>query len=152
MKKIKTQLGKQVARMLDQDGSEYTLLASKYMYDTFQIEIDDHRVMNFVCHEYPGLSNGVMIHSKFLYELAGVSKIDELINSANEANLRATSVTTAIELHKDKKDFLAHFKSFVHLDPKTENTNLIDQAMHLHTVEIEEVVLPIFDKNYTESE
>lgn len=96
MKKPKTQLGKRIAMLLSNQGEDYALIASAKEYDTFQIATDGHQVMDIVCHNYPNLAHGVLIHSRSSYDLPSDDVAPVLISRANNANLKSTSVITAI--------------------------------------------------------
>lgn len=151
MKKPKTQLGKQIEALLNKQGDDYVLLSSAKEYDTFQLEFADHQVMDIVCHEYPNLAHGVMLHSKSNYALPDSNRLNALIIAANNANLKTTSVIAAIEHHSDEQAFTVHFKSFTHLNPQADNKSLINEAMELHLTEMDEIILPHF-KNMNKEE
>lgn len=144
MKKPKTQLGIQVAALLNNQGDDYALIASAKEYDNFQIMIDDHQAINIVCHAYPELAHGLLIHTRSIYPLFKKTAIPELIRAANDANLKSASVITAIEVSSDEQAFTIQLKSFIHFAPGMEISPLFDDAMKLHMQEIEGVILPYF--------
>ena len=77
MKKPQTRLGKQFIKILTRQGDEFVLVASSKEYDTFQVEIGDDKVMNFLCHEYPGLAYGILINTKTTYTLPDTMNMDK---------------------------------------------------------------------------
>ena len=145
MKKPKTQLGKRIAMLLSNQGEDYALIASAKEYDTFQIATDGHQVMDIVCHNYPNLAHGVLIHSRSSYDLHSDDVAPVLISRANNANLKSTSVITAIETFDNKKAFAIHFKSFVHTNQDADIEQLFSEAIKLHQQEISGVILPYFE-------
>ena len=151
MKNIQTELGKQLTKILNRRGEEFSLVSSGEKYDTLQIEIDDNKVMSFLCHEYPGLAHGVLIVTKTIHKLTDTTNIDSLILSVNEANLKSTSVTTAVEVHEGDELFTLDFKTFIHLDKHTKLDRILDSAVDLHLFEIDEVISPHF-KNLDKKE
>lgn len=152
MKNIQTELGKQLTKILSRRGEEFSLVSSGEEYDTLQIEIDDNKVMSFLCHEYPGLAYGVLIVTKTIHKLTDATNIDSLILSVNEANLKSTSVATAIEIHKDDKLFALNFKTFIHLDKHTKLDCILDGAVDLHLFEVDKVISPYFTNVSKEKE
>ena len=144
MKNIQTELGKQLTKILNRRGEEFSLVSSGEEYDTLQIEIDDNRVMSFFCHEYPGLAHGVLIVTKTIHKLTDTTSIDSLVLSVNEANLKSTSVTTAVNIHKDDKLFTLDFKTFIHLDKHTKLDRILNGAVDLHLFEVDEIISPFF--------
>lgn len=145
MKKPKTQLGMQVATLLSKQGDDYALIASAKEYDNFQVTIDDQQAINIVCHAYPELAHGILIHTRSIYPLSEKAAIPELIRAVNDANLKSTSVITAIEVSSDEQAFTIHFKSFIHFAPGMEISPSFDDAMKLHMQEIKGVILPYFE-------
>ncbi len=144
MKNIQTELGKQLAKILSRRGEEFSLVSSGEEYDTLQIEIDENKVMSFFCHEYPGLAHGVLIVTKTIHKLTDTTNIDSLVLSVNEANLKSTSVTTAVEIHEEDRLFTLDFKTFIHLDKHTKLDRVLDGAVDLHLFEVDEVISPHF--------
>lgn len=144
MKKPKTQLGIQIAELFNKQGDDCTLLSSAKEYDNFQIMIEDHQTINIVCHAYLDLAHGILIHTRSAYPLGEKAILPELMRNANDANLKSTSVITALEVSSDEQAFIIHFKSFIHFAPGKEISPLFDDAMKLHMQEIEGVILPYF--------
>ena len=144
MKKPKTQLGIQIAELFNKQGDDCTLLSSAKEYDSFQIMIEDHQTINIACHAYPGLAHGILIHTRSAYPLVEKAIIPELIRNANDANLKSTTVITALEVSNDEQAFIIHFKSFIHFAPGKKISPLFDDAMKLHMQEIKGVILPFF--------
>lgn len=144
MKNIQTELGKQLTKVLSRRGEEFSLVSSGEEYDTLQIEIDDNKTMSFLCHEYPGLAYGVLLITKTLHKLTDTTNVDSLILSVNEANLKSTSVITALEVHEDDKLFALDFKTFIHLNKHTKLDRILDSAVDLHLFEVDEVISPHF--------
>ena len=150
MKKPQTKLGKQLAKILTRQGDEFVLITSSKEYDTLQIEIDDNKVMNLLCHDYPGLAYGILINTKTSYALPDIISVDSLVRAANEANLKATSVTTAIEQHDENSLITLHFKTFIHLEKNTKFTRILESAIDLHLKEIDEIISPYFKDMHKE--
>lgn len=146
MKKPQTKLGKKLATTLSRRGEEFVLISSGKEYDTYQIEITDNQVMNLLCHEYPKLAHGILINTKMSYELPSKAGANSLIEAANKANLRSTSVITAIELHGSSEAFTLHFKTFIHLRKYAGLARILDAAIDLHLQEVDEVISPYFKK------
>lgn len=144
MKKPKTQLGIQIAALLNKQGDDYELISSTKEYDNFQIMMDDHQSINIVCHAYPELAHGILIHTRSAYPIVEKAVLPELIGNANDANLKSTSVITALEVCSDEQAFIIHFKSFIHFAPGKKISPLFDDAMKLHMQEIKGVILPFF--------
>ena len=145
MKKPKTQLGTQVAALLNKQGDDYALIASSKEYDNFQVTIDDHQAINIVCHAYPELAHGLLIHTRSIYPLLKEAAIPELMQAANDANLKSTSVITALEIDSDAQAFTIHFKSFVYIERGGAVEPLFNSALMLHRQEITGVILPYFE-------
>ncbi len=144
MKNIQTELGKQLTKILSRRGEEFSLVSSGEEYDTLQIKVADNKVMSFLCHEYPGLAYGVLLITKTIYKLTDATNIDSLILSVNEANLKSTSVITAVEIHEDDKLFALDFKTFIHLDKHTKLDRILNSAVDLHLFEVDEIISPFF--------
>lgn len=144
MKNPHTKLGRQLSKILNHRGDEFTLVSSSNEYDTFQINISDYQVMNFICHEYPGLAYGILINTKSTYVLPADKKLDLLMQAVNEANLKSTSVITAIESRNKDDVFTLHFKTFIQLKGRMGVARTLDAAVDLHLLEIDEVISPYF--------
>lgn len=142
MKNPQTKLGKQLSKILDRQGGEFNLVSSGNEYDTFELEISDNQIMNLVCHDYPGLAYGILINTKSLYPLSNKVTPVSLTQAINRANLKSTSVITAVDLQVET--FILHFKTFVHLKKHMNFTRLLDEAVELHLQEIDEVISPHF--------
>ena len=144
MKKPQTQLGKQLARILTRHGDEFELVESSKEYDTLQIEVDRNKLMNFLCHDYPGLAYGILINTKTAYTIPETMSMDSLIQAINKANLKSTSVITAVERHNDSSFITLHFKTFIHLERNIKFARILESAVDLHLQEIDEVISPHF--------
>lgn len=144
MKNPQTKLGKQLSKILNHRGDEFTLVSSSNEYDTFQIDISDNQVMNLVCHEYPGLAYGILIITKSTYALPADKKLDLLVQAVNKANLKSTSVTTAVEPSDEDGVFTLHFKTFIQFKGRIGVARILDAAVDLHLLEIDEVISPYF--------
>lgn len=144
MKKPQTQLGRNLAKILTDHGDEFELVESSGQYDTLQIEIDDNKVMYFLCHDYPGLAYGILISTKTAYTLPDTMNIDSLVRAINEASLKSTSVITAVEQHDDSSLITLHFKTFIHLEKKIKFARILESAVDLHLREIDEIISPYF--------
>ena len=142
MKKPQTKLGQQLSKILDRQGNGFSLVSSGNEYDTFQLEISDNQIMNLICHDYPKLAYGILIDTKSTYHLSSKVAPVELVKAINRANLKSTSVMTAVELQD--KAFILHFKTFVHLEKRMRFTSLLDEAVELHLQEIDEIISPHF--------
>lgn len=149
MKEPQTKLGKQLSKILDRQGNEFSLVSSGNEYDTFQLEISDNQIMNLICHDYLELAYGILIDTKSSYPLSSKVTPAALVKAINRANLKSTSVITAAELQDEA--FILHFKTFVHLEKRMRFTSLLDEAMELHLQEIDEVISPHF-KNIDKEE
>lgn len=145
MEKPKTQLGIQITNLFSMQGEKYTLISSAKEYDNFQIRIDDHQSINIVCHAYPDLAHGILIHTRSIYPLLEKAVAPELIRAANDANLKSTSVITAIEIDNSAQAFTTHFKSFVYIERGGTIDPLFTNALELHRQEINGVILPYFE-------
>ena len=144
MKKPQTQLGRHLAKILTHQGDEFEFVESSRQYDTVQIEIDDNKVMNFLCHDYPGLAYGILINTKTGYTLPDTMSIDSLVRAINEASLKSTSVITAVEQHDNSSLITLHFKTFVHLEKNIKFARILESAVDLHLREIDEIISPYF--------
>ena len=152
MKKPQTQLGSHLAKILTRHGDEFELVESSMQYDTLQIEIDDNKVMNFLCHDYPGLAYGILIYTKTAYTLPDVMNIDSLMRAINEASLKSTSVITAVEQHDESSLITLHFKTFLHLEKNIKFARILESAVDLHLREIDEIISPYFKSMKKEDE
>ncbi len=144
MKKPKTQLGIQIAELFKEQGDNYTLISSAKEYDNFQVTIEDHQAINIVCHAYPNLAHGILIHTRSIYPVLIANNIPEFLHATNDANLKSTSVTTAVEISNDKQAFTIHFKSFIPFEQNADISPLFDDALKLHRQEVKQVILPCF--------
>lgn len=151
MKKPQTQLGKQLTKILTRQGDEFELVESSKEYDTLRIEVDDNKLMNFLCHDYPGLAYGILIHTKTAYTLPDTMNMDSLIRAINKANLKSTSVITAVEQLDNNSLITLHFKTFIHLEKNTKFVRILESAVDLHLREIDEIISPYF-KNVDKGE
>lgn len=149
MKKPQTKLGQQLSKILDRQGDDFSLISSGNEYDTFQLEISDNQIMNLICHDYPELAYGILIDTKSIYHLSNKVTPAVLVKAINRANLKSTSVITAVELQDEA--FILHFKTFVHLTKRMRFASLLDEAVELHLQEIDEVISPHF-KNIDKEE
>ena len=152
MKNIQTELGKQLTKILNRRGEEFSLVSSGEEYDTLQIEIDNNKTVSFLYHEYPGLAYGVLLITKTIHKLTDATNIDSLILSVNEANIKSTSVITAVEVHEDDKLFALNFKTFIHLDKRTKLDRILNSAVDLHLLEVDKVISPYFKNVSKENE
>ena len=114
------------------------------------LKYPDNKEMNLLCHDYPGLAYGILINTKTSYALPDIISVDSLVRAANEANLKATSVTTAIEQHDENSLITLHFKTFIHLEKNTKFTRILESAIDLHLKEIDEIISPYFKDMHKE--
>ena len=136
-------------KILDRQDNGFSLVSSGNEYDTFQLEISDNQIMNLICHDYPELAYGILINTRSVYYLSSKVASIELVKAINRANLKSTSVITAVELQDEA--FILHFKTFVHLTKRMRFARLLDESVELHLQEIDEVISPHF-KNINKEE
>ena len=143
MKNPQTKLGHRLTKLFNRKDSAFTLVSSGNEYDTFQCEVSDGKIINLICHDYPKLAYGILIDTKPAYPMSRTVTSESLMRAINQANLKSTSVITAMEMYDDKTVTL-HFKTFVHLTKRMAIACLLDEALELHLQEIDVAISPHF--------